>query len=328
MRSINSRQLRRAILSAVIAFLAAYGITLGVSSEPQTVTRSLGGPGPTSVVKTTTGALDAVETSKVGQHSDARDETPTGVTGAQIAKADKQQRQLAATNPVPDLSPAAAPEQRGCRSNFVRNYSSRRGVRPIVIVVHYTVSSNLPGFRDINALTAYANSPSSGVSWHFNVDRDGNCAYTVRETDKAWTQATFNPVSIGIEFVSTGRPGDWLTARGRQRAARLLTAIGRRWDIPLRRGAARGCVITRTGIVQHADLGACGGGHSDIVPFSTGRLILDARAHRRVTSTTTRRCNELAAIRRSIRAHTSTPAQRDRARALKGALGQRATTCR
>ena len=36
----------------------------------------------------------------------------------------------------------------------------------------------------------------------------------------------------------------------------------------MRAGAVSGCVPTRTGIIQHYDLGYCGGGHFDIKPFS------------------------------------------------------------
>lgn len=317
-----------AIVALLLTSSFLLAVAIQVSPNSASVTVELRGPGAGKSIDTTRDDLRATQTEGVKDHVDLKDETPTGVTGAQVKASVLQRQRLAASNPLADLSPLATPQQRGCRSQFVGNYSSRHGVRPVQIVVHYTVSPNLPGFRDINALTAFANNPASGVSWHYNMDSQGNCAYTVRETDNAWTQATFNRVSLGIEFVSTGRPGDWLTARGKQRAGRLLSDMARRWDIPLRRGATRGCVVTSRGIVQHADLGVCGGGHDDINPFSTNQLIRYAQAYRRRTSTTARRCVELAAIRQDIRRHVSTTAQRDRARVLKSVLGPRATTCR
>src|SRR5439155_773852 len=71
-----------------------------------------------------------------------KNETPADAPKSTIENAREQQDALAASDQLPIVSPDAAPTQRGCTSNFVVNYSSRRGVRPRLFVLHYTVSPN------------------------------------------------------------------------------------------------------------------------------------------------------------------------------------------
>lgn len=225
-------------------------------------------------------ALDAVEDRDAGGHDNLDDETPAGLPAGAYRALPNYLEDNIARNDLPVISPLAAPEQAGCVTRLVGNYSSRYGVRPRQIWAHYTVSRNRPGWDDVNAIVAYFNSPASSASSHYVIDADGNCALIVPETGKAWTQAAANPYAISIEFIAYGDEADLLTAAGYAKAGKVLAAIGRRWDIPLARGAVNTatCTPARPGIVQHADGGACAGGHHDVNPFSVARLIAAAKA--------------------------------------------------
>lgn len=234
-------------------------------------------------------------------HEDSRSEQPAGVPGPVLAAGQEQQDRLAATDQLPLVTPDAAPEQAGCRSQFVRNYSSRRGVRPRLFVLHYTVSPNRPGWSDVNAITSLFDTASFQASSNYILDNEGHCAYIVRESDKAWTQAAFNPVSISVEVINTGHEATYAGTAGLGKLARIVSDAAGRWQIPLRRGKVAGCSVVNGGIVDHNQLGACGGGHFDITPYSTETVIAAARAYRAATSITAvdrRTCAKLNAWRR------------------------------
>lgn len=330
-----------ALLAAVIAVLVAFGFKIpGVAStSPDVTTTTVRTPLGTTQITADTGDVEQLG----GSHDGTRDETPASLSPEAAATAQAQADQIARRDPLSPLDVLAAPQQRGCRSQFVRSHSTRGGTKPVWIVSHYTVSPNLPGFRDINALTAYSNNSQNGVSWHYNVDRQGNCAYTVPETQKAWTQAAANRLSIGIEIINRGR-GDapLFTADGLKRYARLLSDIARRWNIPIQRGkASSSCRVIRRGLLDHNDLGACGGNHFDVTPYSIGAII---RAVKRYRSTTGRRvryphvqnfgpkrrawCDRLALVR--AHAHTGgwTKRRTAAARRYKMLIGPGQSRCR
>jgi hypothetical protein len=159
--------------------------------------------------------------------------------------------------------PLAAPEIEGCRTRFVGNFSTRNRTRPTVIVWHQTVSRER-AWASQDALTAMANRRSSGVSWHLLVGRsEGRCTYTVPLTMKAWTQGNANPFSVGIEVEAFGDEPSYVAGAGERRLLDVTRQVARQFGIPLRRGRVENCRPTRSGIVEHADLGACGGGHVD-----------------------------------------------------------------
>jgi hypothetical protein len=177
--------------------------------------------------------------------------------------------------------PLAAPSWPGCRTAFVRNFSDRHGNTPRLIWLHYTGGGNRPGWSDIDGLTAYANNPASQVSWHFNIDREGNCAYTVPIQYKAWTEAGANSTGVGIEFVGTGGEPDYagaLDSPGFRKLAAVVIRISKLEHIPLRLGAVSNCSPTRSGIVTHWMGGPCSGGHIDIKPYSLPAVIAKIRA--------------------------------------------------
>lgn len=176
-------------------------------------------------------------------------------------------------------APLAAPSFPGCRTAFVRNYSSRGGVPIRVGVLHQTVSRER-GQSSQNALTAMANSISSGVSWHFLVGRsNGLCTYTVPLSMKAWTQASANPFAIGIEVEAYGDEGQYVVGKGRAKLISIMRRLEKSHGIPLRRGVVSECRVVRSGWVEHKDLDqatSCAGGHADVNLRGTDALIRDA----------------------------------------------------
>ena len=225
-------------------------------------------------------ALLSASKSDVGGHDDARNETPPGAPPAVLEAARVQQDALAASDQLPIVTPDAAPSQPGCRTSLVANYSSRRGVRPRLFVPHYTASPNRPGWSDVDAIVSIFNQLSFAASSNYVIDNEGNCAYIVRESDKAWTQAAANPVSISVEVVNTGREGTYVGA-GLAKLGRVVSDATARWSIPLQRGKVAGCTVVAPGIVDHHALGACGGGHVDITPYGVDQVIQAAIAYRK-----------------------------------------------
>lgn len=292
----DARNKLLALLAA--AALAVVGITIVVSDDDgdgkpdrTTITIELGGhdqapagvpAGPATLELGETGqaVLEQAKDTELGGHDGLVNETPGGLPAAAGEKLPLYLERNAESNTLPDLSPLAAPEQAGCRSRFVSNQSSRAGVRPRVIVAHYTVSPNRPGFSDVDGITAYFNSARSSASSHYVIDADGNCNYIVPETAKAWTQAAGNPYSIAIEHIAVGNERYLATPAGYRKSGQVYAAIAKRWDIPIQRGAVNraNCVPTRAGIIQHFDFGACGGGHHDVTPFALAKLIAAAKA--------------------------------------------------
>lgn len=220
--------------------------------------------------------------------------------------------------------PLAAQEFPGCRTRFVRNFSSRNGAKVRVIVWHYTVSRER-GQASQDGLTAYANSPSSGVSWHFLIGRSkGLCTFTVPLNYKAWTQGNANPFSVGIEVEAQGDEGTYVTGAGERKLLSVTRGLGKRYGIPMRRGLVRNCQPVRSGIVTHAELGACGGGHKDIGPFKDAPRLIAKLTPKPVTRTDRTTCRKLNYWRRHGR-----PAGKARANAVRRrkALESRGVTC-
>lgn len=141
--------------------------------------------------------------------------------------------------------------------------SSRGGVKPRLIVLHITVSHNRPGTGDVKAIADYFGRLSTQASSHLIIDAEGNSCRCVPDSMKAWTQAAYNPQSLAIEQIEyADKPrARWLSenAKGLDETARFVAAWSVQHGIPLR-------LSTSTGVCQHRDLGAAGGGHSDCGP--------------------------------------------------------------
>lgn len=269
------------ITAVVLALLAGATITVvGSVTDPgggqHTVTVVVSGQ--TGKV-TVTAPRAAVQQAKSGlaDHTGSRSEDPAGVPRAELDAGQTQQDKLAATDQLPIVTPDAAPSQPGCVTRLVRNYSSRRGVRPRWAVMHYTVSPNRPGWSDVNAVVAWFDNPASQASSNFVIDGEGNCAYIVRTSDKAWTQAAGNPLGWSIEFVALGTESA-LTRAQLAKAARVIHDQNHVWQIPNQLGAVSGCSVARGGIIDHAMLGLCGGGHHDLQPLYGSRISDNTRA--------------------------------------------------
>jgi hypothetical protein len=209
---------------------------------------------------------------------------------------------------------------KGCRTSFVRNQSSRRGVRPQWQVAHYTVSPNRLGWSDVDAIVALFNRSSSQASSNFVIDAEGHCAYIVPIEAKAWTQGGANSFSISYEIVATGKERAYLPAAGLAKLRAVSHEVARRTGIPLRRGSANGCAPGRSGLMQHKDFGICGGGHVDVAPFNANAIIasLVGSGRKPLTAAQSKACGALQWHRR--RAHelgSWSPARVQRAGVLK-----------
>lgn len=210
--------------------------------------------------------------SGVAGHVGSRNEAPDSPLSLEAR--DREVQKDYTRKQLPPLPTAGATQTvPGCRTVFVRNQSSRNGVRPQLFTVHYTVSANRPGLADMNAVTTLANSSRAQVSWHFLIDREGHCYYSVPIENKAWTGAALNPHAIQAEVINTGGERPFMDTPGYAKLVQVIRYSARRANFPIRRGAVSNCSPTRSGIIQHADGGYCAGGHTDIRPFDLGHII-------------------------------------------------------
>lgn len=164
----------------------------------------------------------------------------------------------------------------GCATRFVGSYSQRGGATIKAIVLHYTAGPNLPGLADMNGLTAYSN--RNQVSWHFLIDREGHCYYSVPLAAKAWTVGNLNPETVNIEVVGRGNEPGYAGEAGMAKLSQVVRELGRRSQIPIALGAVSNCRVTRRGIVTHWMGGGCSGGHHDIKPYSITGVIGQIKA--------------------------------------------------
>ncbi len=260
--------MNRKTLAAIAAFLAvlAGGGTIAVTLQPDdptappaTITTKVDGPDADRKADDTIVLAPAAK-AELGRVATATD--APGDTHAELAEPLREDDDGPA---VLNEGPLAASEIPGCRVRFVQNSSSRNGVAPKVIVWHQTVSRDRPGVADQDGLTAFANTRSSGVSWHALIGGiDGLCTYTVPLNLKAWTQGNANPFSVGIEVQAFGDEPRYVEAAGRRKLLSVTRFIGERFGIPMRRAVIVNCRVVKSGIAMHRDLGACGGGHVDV----------------------------------------------------------------
>ena len=258
-----------------LSFWLALGIAfaVGAFTGAHYATFTVGGPHGTRA-QTLTVPQSALDAAKAGlaDHRNARDQAPAGAPATVIRNAQAQDSRLAHNDKLPRVFPDAAPEQRGCMTRLVQDYSSRNGVAPRVFVLHYTVSPNVPGWNDVNAVVGLFDTWAYQASSNYVIDGEGHCAYIVRETDKAWTQAAANPVAISVEVIATGRENSYIAPAGLHKLAEVISDALNRWHIPLQLGAFQNGVLTRPGVLDHRMLGAAGGGHYDIDQIISGQF--------------------------------------------------------
>ncbi len=216
-----------------------------------------------------------VAQAKVALESQLKDQTPPlaeqvapeQLEAAQDRAQEIQQNQTA----LPTAGASAGFE--GCVTRFVRNQSSRNGVRPQHQTLHYTVSFNRPGWSDVNAIIAMFDRSSFGASSNFVIDAEGNCAYIVPIENKSWTQAAANPFAISYEIIAYGNETAYLDPAGYRKLSSVMKQVAARTGIPVKRVGTNGCSPSARGVVQHYDYGICGGGHHDIKPFSVDQVV-------------------------------------------------------
>jgi N-acetylmuramoyl-L-alanine amidase len=94
-------------------------------------------------------------------------------------------------------------------------YETRLPERPLaqvdLVVVHCTELPDLATAREYGERVLY--DAGTGNSGHFYVDRDGSVHEFVRPERVAHHTRGFNPRSVGIELVNTGRYPDWFDTR-------------------------------------------------------------------------------------------------------------------
>lgn len=314
----------RAVGALLLVLLAGIGISLIAGDDDRIPAPP---PSPTAVTvdgpDADTIRNDTLPVTPAGQDLLDQVQDDSTRTGEELEDPLREPDDPSRTPPGQLEGPLAAQEFPGCRTAFVRNYSSRNGQKPRVIVWHQTVSRE-NGSASQNALTAMANRPSSGVSWHFLIGRtNGLCTFSVPLNMKAWTQGNANPFSIGIEVEAYGDEPAYVTGDGERKLLAVTRELGRRFDIPMRRGEVTNCRVVRSGIVEHADLGACGGGHADVTPWATGKLLEQLR-NGGVTNTDRVTCRKLNWWRRAGRPHGKP--ERNAVRRRK-ALEARGVTC-
>lgn len=164
----------------------------------------------------------------------------------------------------------------GCSTRFVGSYSQRGGATIKAVGLHYTAGPNHPGLTDMNGLTAYSN--RNQVSWHFLIDREGHCYYSVPLAAKAWTIGNLNPETVNIEVVGRGNEPGYGGTAGAAKLGAVVREVGRRYSIPMSVGAVSNCRVTRRGVVTHWQGGGCSGGHHDIRPYDLARVVAEIRA--------------------------------------------------
>jgi hypothetical protein len=209
---------------------------------------------------------------EAADHDSLRSERPqVADLGGLLDERDELNRE--AQGRAPALPTAGATQSvPGCVTRFIGAYSGRNGVLPRLLVEHYTVSYNVPGWSDVWSIVSYF-ARTRTASSHFVIDAEGHCAYIVPIEHKAWTQAAANPSSISTEHIAYGNEKQLATTAGYNKTAQVNRWVGKRVGIPMRRGKAVSCGAERSGIVQHKDFGACGGGHHDITPFSIDYIV-------------------------------------------------------
>jgi hypothetical protein len=176
--------------------------------------------------------------------------------------------------------PLASPHVPGCATRILPTNYSYRTATVKAIGLHYTAGPNRPGLSDMDGLTAYASSSSAGVSWHFLIDAEGHCYYSVPLDRKAWTIGNLNSETVNFELIGTGSeptyPAGTAGARKLADVVKYLTTEVYP-GIPVRVGAVSNCTITRPGIVTHWQGGACAGGHHDIRPYELEEVVAALR---------------------------------------------------
>jgi hypothetical protein len=268
------------IVMGLLAALLAAGVVVSITDTEddvghhhRTLTVTLGGPGHKEVALPP--AAQAIAKSQRAQDAAGKDEAAESDLHGEKQLSGRQERRLAADTPpgqvrIPPHLPLASPSVIGCRSYPVRNNSSRDGAPILIGVTHWTASRDtFPSWSGILGNVRWFDQPAAQASSNEIMDSGGQCALTVAEARKAWTQTNYNRVALSAEITNNGIAKPLLRRPiGVLALARLYVGWHDRWNLPLRRArvfagsaSSRACpTVYVTGILEHVDLGACGGG--------------------------------------------------------------------
>jgi hypothetical protein len=150
-----------------------------------------------------------------------------------------------------------------------------------LIVLHETVSSDIPGWKDITSVEAFLDAKGYGI--HGITDLEGHIAWSHGLGDAIfWQAGGVNGRSIGIEQVSRVmlqaptnylRRQLWVAREKELRAtAKLVAAISNTKGIPIRAATWNGSQFT-SGVLTHYQVSqhyAASEGHTDCFPVHLG----------------------------------------------------------
>lgn len=170
--------------------------------------------------------------------------------------------------------------------NNVACQSSRNGAGISLIVLHDTEGANIPhSVRDLVGLGEFFDRLSTQASSNVAVDEDGQSGRYVPDDRKAWAQAFYNSVALSIEQIGFARQSWTSKSKDRQlhETARWIAHWSYHHKVPIRRGSvSRDGRVTRSGVVQHRDLGNLGGGHVDVsASYPMNKVLSLARGYLR-----------------------------------------------
>jgi len=173
--------------------------------------------------------------------------------------------------------------------HLVRNQSTR-SARVQALCIHSTESHPRPGDADLDAIQSWFDNPASQASSHYCIDDQGRSRQMVEENRKAWTCGAANSLTVNYELIGFAA---WTRKTWRsypkqlRKLAQHIAYSSIQWGVPIQRGrvgnAGGVCVITRPGVIKHADVSKAGfGTHTDPGRFFPMTVVLQmARYYRR-----------------------------------------------
>jgi hypothetical protein len=343
----------RHVLKALIAFLIAaaglVGAIIGESTaDPQP--RTVEAPAPTGPSGPTFQAPAAVPVDTADKGTAPDDVIELGSRAQKIAEdvaADPEAYDFAVADELSGTvkgpvgvvpGPLATAHVPGCTTRFLpTNFSSR--VESVEAVgLHYTAGANAPGLADMNGLTAFASSSSAGVSWHFLIDAEGHCYYSVPLSMKAWTIGDLNSDTVNIEVIQRGdEPTYPADSPGARKLARVVNYVLDTYQLGEPRvGSVAACEVTAGNIITHWQGGVCAGAHGDIRPYEITEVVaaIAAAARVKITDADRKACKAIIRYRHrrkgddnAARRQTRKPANQARQQARVRDLHARGLYC-